>query len=82
MRKPVIYLARSDTNRAVWPQKMAKGFTFRILEVQGFQYLCSKNKHADQLHGSQASDLRLFCICKIRFSPDLAHIPFTGKFPN
>ena len=33
--------------------------------VEGFYYLCSENKGADQLRSYCAADLRLcFCICK------------------
>ena len=35
---------RSDTNRAVQPPtEMDKGLKFRIYEVEGLYYLCSKN---------------------------------------
>ena len=52
MRKPVLrFPTRSDTNRAVQPQKLAKGLKFRIQE-EGLYYLCSENKGACQL-----------CIC-------------------
>ena len=48
---------RSDTNRAVQSQKMARPLKFRISEVEGLYYLCNENKGAD--------DLRLcFRICK------------------
>ena len=66
MRKPVFGVSpRSDTNRAVLPQDMARGLQFRIKEVEGFHYLCSENKGADQLHSNCPADLRLcFHICK------------------
>ena len=33
--------------------------------MEGFYYLCSENKGADQLRGHPEADLRLcFCICK------------------
>ena len=55
----------SDTNRAVQPQKMARGLKFRILKVVGLYYLCSENKGADQLRGYREADLHLcFRICK------------------
>ena len=55
----------SDINRAVWPQKMARGMKFRIKEVEGLYYPCSENKGADQLRGNREADLRLcFRICK------------------
>ena len=41
---------RSDTNRAVQPQKMARGLKFWIYKEEGLYNLCSeKNKGADQL---------------------------------
>ena len=56
---------RSDTNRAVQQQKMARDLKFRIKEVGELYYLCSENKGADQLCGYSTADLRLyFCICK------------------
>ena len=58
-------LTRSNTNQAVQPQKMARDLNFRISEVEGLYYLCSKNKDADQLPSDSAADLRLcFRICK------------------
>ena len=52
---------RSDTNRAVKSQKMARGWKFWIVEVY---YLCSENKGADQLCSYCKADLRLcFRIC-------------------
>ena len=46
MRKnlPSGFMTRSDTNRAVHPQKMARGLEFFILEEEGLYYLCSENK--------------------------------------
>ena len=66
MRKPVfVFLTRSDTSRAVQPQKMTGGLKFRILEVEGLYYPCSENKGGDQLRGNREADLRLcFRICK------------------
>ena len=56
---------RSDTNRAVRPQKMARGLKFRIQKVENLYYLCSENEGADQLLGYLAADLRLCLrICK------------------
>ena len=53
------------TNRAVLPQKMARGLKFRIQEVEGLYYPCNENKGADQLRGYREADLRLcFRICK------------------
>ena len=56
---------RSDTNRAVQPQNMARDLKFRIKVVEGLYYPCSENKGADQLRGYREADLRLcFRICK------------------
>ena len=58
-------LTRSDTNQAVQPQEMARGWKFCIEEVEVLYYPCSENKGADQLRGYREADLRLcFCICK------------------
>ena len=66
MRKPVFGVpTRSDTNRAVKPQKMARGLKFRIKVVEGVCYPYSENKSADQLRGYREADQRLcFRICK------------------
>ena len=56
---------RSDTNRAVQSQKMARGSKFCIYEVEELYKPCSENKGADQLRGYREADLRLcFLICK------------------
>ena len=58
MTKPVLgFPTRSDTNRAVQPQKLVRGSKFRIQEVEGLYYLRSENKGAD---GNREADLRLF----------------------
>ena len=54
------FSTRSDTNRAVQPQKMARGLKFWIQEVEEQYYLCSENKGADQVRRYWAADLRLF----------------------
>ena len=60
MRKPVLgVLTWSHTNRAVQPQKMARGLKFRIDKEEGLYYPCSENKGADQFHGYREPDLRL-----------------------
>ena len=70
MRKPMLWFPTwSDTNQAVQLKKMARGLKFRIQKVEGLYYLCSENKGADQLRGSnREADLRL-CW----FSHDAAH---------
>ena len=76
MRKPMFwYPTWSDTNQAVQLQKMARGLKFRIWKVEGFYYLFSENKGADQLRGYCKADLRLcFHIHKCWFSHDVAHM--------
>ena len=66
MRKPSLgFLTRSNTNRAVQPQKMARGLKFRIEKEEGLYYQCSENKGANQFRGNRETDLRLcFRICK------------------
>ena len=44
-------LLRTRSDWAVEPQKMARGLTFRIKEVEGLYNVCSKNKGTDQLRG-------------------------------
>ena len=59
---------RSDTNRAVQPQKMASGLNFQIKEVEGLYYICGENKGADQLRSYCTADLHLcFCMQKTGF---------------
>ena len=59
------FLTRSVTDRAVQPQKMARGLKFQIKKVKGLYYLCMENKGDDQLYGFSKADLRLyFCISK------------------
>ena len=56
---------RSDTNRAVQPQKMARDLKFRIQKAGGLYYRSGENKGADQLRDYAQADLRLcFRICK------------------
>ena len=66
MRKPVFrFPTRSNTNRAVKPQKLAKGLKFLNDEVDGLYYLCSENKGADFQRSFPTADLPLcFHMCK------------------
>ena len=66
MRKPTMWiLTKSDTNQAVQPLEMARGWKFCIREVEVLYYPSSKNKDADQLRGYPEADLCLcFRICK------------------
>ena len=74
MRKSV-WVFRSDTNRAVPPQRMAIGLKFQIKEVEGLYYLCVENKGADQLLGYRAAELHLcFRICKKQVFSNVAHL--------
>ena len=67
MRKPKIwFLNRSDTNRAVQAQKIARNLKFRIQEEEGLYFPSSENKGSDQLRSYRVADLRLcFCICRL-----------------
>ena len=54
MRKPVFGVF----DQVVWPQKIARGLTFRIYEVEELYYV-AKTKGADQLCSNSAADLRI-----------------------
>ena len=55
-----IFPTRSNTNRVVQPQKMARGLAFRDLGSRWIVLnLCSENKAADQLRGYRAAVLHL-----------------------
>ena len=57
---------RSDTNRAVQAQKIARGWKFWNKKVDELYYLCSENKDADKLRSNCEADLRLcFRKCKM-----------------
>ena len=59
------FQTRSNTNRALWPQRMAIGFKFQIKEVEGLFYLCSENKGANELWGYCTADAvikQLICV--------------------
>ena len=44
MRKPVFWVSdKVDTNRAVQPQKMARGLKFRIYEIEELYYIFGEN---------------------------------------
>ena len=67
MRKPtILVLTRSDTNRAVQSQKIARSLKFRMKEEEGLYYPCSENKGADQLRSYCEAGLRLcFRVCRL-----------------
>ena len=59
MRKPTLWFpTRSDTNRAVQAQKLARGWKFWIYKVEELYFPCSENKGADQLRSNCEADLR------------------------
>ena len=76
MRNPVFGVpTRSDTNRAVQPQKMARDLKFRIKKVEGSYYLLAKTNALI----SFAVTAKLICVfvfayAKRWFSHDTAHI--------
>ena len=67
MRKPTVwFLNRSDINRAVQSQKMARRLEFWIYKEEEMYYPCSENKGANQLRSDCEADLSLcFRICKM-----------------
>ena len=75
MRNPTLWFpSRSDTNRAVQSQKMARSLKFRIQEEEeeeeALNYTCGENKGADQLRSCCEADLRLwFRICRLLVFP-------------
>ena len=71
MEKPTMWSPnRSDTNRSVQAQKMARGLKFWIGKVEELYYPCSENKGADQLRGYREADLRLcFRLCRLLVFP-------------
>ena len=61
---------RSDTNRPVQSQKMARSLKFRIQVEEALYYPSSENKGADQLRGYREADLRLcFRLCRLFVFP-------------
>ena len=60
----ILVPTRSDTNRAVQPQKMVRGWKFCIKKVEELYYPCSEMEGADQLRSYIEADLRLcFRLC-------------------
>ena len=75
MRKPVFGISdRFNTNGAVHPQRMARGFKLQM-EVDGLYNLCSEIKGTDQLCiTTQLICIFIFAYAKSRFSHDMAHM--------
>ena len=66
---------RSDTNRAVQPQRMATGWKFPIYVVEGLYYLCSENKGAVSFMVTTKLICAFdFAYAEERFSHDTAQI--------
>ena len=65
--KPTMWFpTRSDTNRPVQAQKMARGWKVWTWKEEGLYYPCSENKGADQLRSYCEADLRLcFRLCRL-----------------
>ena len=74
---------RSDTNRAMQTQKMARGLKFRSYEEEGLYYLCSENKSADQLCGYRTAGLwlcfRIYAIKPVFSRRGSFYMNFKGK---
>ena len=67
MRKPTLwFLTSSNANRAVQPQKTARGWKLE-LDRRRIVLPLSENKEADQLHGNR---LFVFAYAKCWFSDD------------
>ena len=66
----------SDTNRTVQPQKMTRGFKFRIYEEEVLYYRCSARTKAlvSCAVTAQLICSFVFAFAKIWFSDDAAHI--------
>ena len=61
---------RSDTNRPVQVQKLARSLKCRIYAEEELYYTSSENKAADQLRGYREADLRLcFRLCRLLVFP-------------
>ena len=59
-RKPVFRVSKQEQHRRdVKPQKIARGLKFRIEEVEGLYYLCSKIKGTDQLSCPRDSAMQI-----------------------
>ena len=71
MGKPTMWFPnRSDTNRPVQSQKMARSLKFWIQVEEELYYPSSENKGADQLRGYREADLRLcFRLCRLLVFP-------------
>ena len=69
--KPTMWFPnRSDTNRPVQEQKIARSLKFRIEVEEELYYPSSENKGADQLRSYCEADLRLcFRICRLLVFP-------------
>ena len=61
---------RSDKNRPVQAQKIARSLKFRVKVEEELYYPSSENKGAVQLRGYREADLRLcFRICRLLVFP-------------
>ena len=68
------FSTRPGTNRAVQPQKMARGLKLPIKKVEGLYYQCSQNKGPDQLCSYRLlTCVFVFAFAKSRFSHDEAN---------
>ena len=67
MRERVIWVpTRSNMNRAVQSQMIARSFKFWLKEEEGLYYPCSENKGTDQPCGYREAGLRhCFRICRL-----------------
>ena len=76
VRKPTMWIL-TDTNKAVQPLVMARGWKFCIKEVEVLYYPSSENKGADQLCGyGKLICVFVFAYAKRWFSHDTAHFAY------
>ena len=78
MRRPVFgSLTRSDTNQAVQPHRMARGWKFRLKKEEGsyYDYLCSKAKALNScVVTAQLIYAFVFAYAKSRFFRNVANL--------
>ena len=77
----VVFPNRSNTNKSVQTQKMARGWKFSICQIGKKRTctICSENKGSDQLRSYCEADLRLcFAYAKCLFSHDAAQIIYVN----
>ena len=70
---------RSDTNRAVQAQKMARDWKFWIQKVEELYYLCSENKDISFAVTAKLICVFVFAYADCWFSYEAAHLCYAGE---